>query len=423
MSWPGRRSGGDGNKRPLRVLLLDENAPVPADRRVWYEALTLRDAGFEVSIVSPQRHYRRRYERLEGIDVYRFPLPSLGGIGGHFVEYAIATPTMLAYSWFIFLARGFDIIHAANPPDFLYWIARVFKPLGVRFVFDQHDAVPETCASRWTGMKFRRTDAIARWTEQGSYRAADVVIAPNQSLRRLALERGGVAPERVFVVRNAIRRTDFRDGQMRPELRRGRRYLVFYAGLIGPDDGLEQLVLAARHVLLERERRDVHFVIMGDGDCLGGIKQMTARLGLQDAIEFTGWCQDDRLMADYLATADLCVAPDPKSPVSDLCSMNKIVEYMAMGKAVVAFDLKEAQETARGAGAYVASNGSSDPAAMGEEILELLSSPERRQLMGRIGRQRFHEVLAWDHQRENLLRAYEVMLGRPATPDLLRSTA
>ena len=396
------------------MLLLDENAPVPADRRVWYEALTLRDAGFKVSVVCPQWHYPRRYERLDGIDVYRFPLPSLGGIGGHLVEYAIATPILFAYSWFVFFRHGFDVIHAANPPDFLYLIARVFKWLGVKFVFDQHDAVPEACASRWSGIKFRLTNAIARRTERGSFRAADVVITPNESVRRLALERGGVNPDRVFVVRNAIRRTDFRDGRPRAELRRGRRYLVFYAGLIGPDDGLEQLVLAARQVVSERGRQDVHFVVMGDGDCLPSVKHMTAELGLEEVIEFTGWCQDDRLMADYLATADVCIAPDPKSPVNDLCSMNKIVEYMAMGKPVVAFDLNEAQETARGAGAYVASNGHSDPAGMGDTILELLSSPQRRQSMGRIGRQRFNEVLAWEHQQANLLRAYETLLGYPA---------
>jgi len=399
---------------PPRVLLLDENAPVPADRRVWYEALTLRDAGFKVSVVSPKWHYARRHEQLEGIDVYRFPLPSLGGIGGHLVEYAIATPILFAYSWFVYFRQGFDVIHAANPPDFLYLIARVFKWLGVKFVFDQHDAVPEACASRWTGIKFRLTNAIARWSERGSFRTADVVIAPNESVRRLALERGGVDPDRVFVVRNAVRRTDFRDGKARPELRRGRRYLVFYAGVIGPDDGLEQLVMAARHVAIERGRRDVQFVIMGHGDCLPGVKQLAARLDLDDAVEFTGWCQDDRVMADYLATADLCVAPDPKSPVNDLCSMNKIVEYMAMGRPVVAFDLNEARETAREAGAYVASNGHSDPAAMGDKILELLGSPRRRAEMGRIGRQRFNEVLAWEHQQANLLRAYETLLRRPA---------
>ena len=394
---------------PGRVLFLVENAPVPADRRVWNEALTLRQAGFKVSVVSPQWHYPRRFERLQGINVYRFPLPSLGGIGGHLVEYAIATPILFLYAWVIFFREGFDVIHAANPPDFLFVIARVFKQMGRKFVFDQHDVVPETCASRWSGIKLRLTRAVASWTERASFRHADVVIAPNESVRRVALERGGVDPARVFVVRNAIRRMDFCDGRPRPELRRGRRYLACYAGLIGPNDGLEELIRAAYHIVVQRGRKDIHFVVIGDGDCLPEIRRMSRQLGLGDAIEFTGWVQDDRVIADYLATADVCLAPDPKNPVNDLCSMNKIVEYMAMGKPVVAFDLKEAQETARGAGTYVASNGRSDPSALGDRILELLSRPRARESMGRIGRQRFDEVLAWEHQQANLLRAYATL--------------
>ena len=394
-----------------RVLFLVENLPVPTDRRVWHEALTLRDAGFEVSVVAPQWHFPRRFEQLQGINIYRFPMPSLGGIGGHLVEYLIATPLLFFYSWIVFFRHGFDVIHAANPPDFLYVIGRVFKWLGKKFVFDQHDAVPEACASRWSGLKLRLADGIARWTERASFRTADVVIVPNDSVRQLALGRGGVDPDRVFVVRNAIRRMDFALGRARPELRRGRRYLVIYAGVIGPDDGLDQLVLAARHVADNRGRHDVHFVVIGDGDCLPSVMRLSASLGLQDVIEFTGWVDNDRLLADYLATADVCISPDPKSPVNDLCSMNKIVEYMAMGKPVVAFDLKEAQETAQGAGVYVASNGHSDPHAMGDRILELLSAPEQREAMGRIGRQRFNDVLAWEHQQANLLRAYATLLG------------
>jgi glycosyltransferase involved in cell wall biosynthesis len=393
-------------RRKPRVLFLVENAAVPSDRRVWYEALTLTEAGFEVSIVSPKWHYPRWHETLEGIEIYRFPIPSMGGVGGHLVEYAIATPILFAYSLLIFLRQGFQVIHVANPPDFLYMVARVFKWFGVKFVYDQHDVVPEACLSRWTGLKLRLTHAIARRTESGSYRAADVVIAPNESVRQIALARGGIAPERAFVVRNAIRRTDFHQGRPRPELRRGRQHLVVYAGLIGPDDGLAELVRVAHHIVANRGRRDVHFVVMGDGDSLPEVKQLSRRLGLEDSIEFTGWVNDDRVIADYLATADLCIAPDPKSPVSDLCSMNKIVEYMAMGKPVVGFDLKEAQETAQGAGVYVTSTGHGGPAAMGDEILELLASPHRREWMGRIGRQRFNEVLAWEHQQANLLKAY-----------------
>jgi glycosyltransferase involved in cell wall biosynthesis len=397
-------------RRKPRILFLVENAAVPTDRRVWNEAVTLTEAGFEVSVVSPKWHYSRWHETLDGINVYRFPIPSMGGIGGHLVEYAIATPILFLYSALIFLREGFDVIHAANPPDFLYVIARAFKWLGVRFVFDQHDVVPEACASRWTGLKLRLTHAIARWSERGSYRAADVVIAPNESVRQIALTRGGIHPERAFVVRNAIRRTDFHQGRPRPELRRGREHLVVYAGLIGPDDGLQDLVRVAHHIVADRGRQDVHFVVMGDGDVLPEVKRLSRELRLQDTIEFTGWVDDDRQIADYMATADVCIAPDPKSPVNDLCSMNKIVEYMAMGKPVVAFDLKEAQETARGAGVYVPSNGRSDPAAMGDQILDLLAAPQQREWMGRIGRQRFAAVLAWEHQQENLLDAYRLLL-------------
>lgn len=397
--------------RKPRVLFLVENAPAPADRRVWNEALTLQTAGYQVSIVSPKWHFKRFHERLQGINIYRFPIPSLGGMGGHLLEYAIATPVLFFYSWLLFLREGFDVIHAANPPDFIYFIARTFKHFGVKFVFDQHDAVPEICASRWSGVKLRLASALAYSTERGSYRAADVVIAPNETVRRLAMERGGVGDNRSFVVRNAIRRTNFRDAAEQPVLRRGRQYLIVYAGVIGPDDGLDQLLLAARHIVVERGRQDIHFVVMGDGDCLPAIRQMSRQLCLEDVVEFTGWVQDDRTIANYLATADLCLAPDPRSPVNELCSMNKIVEYLAMGKPVVAFDLKEAMETAGEAGAYVRSNGQSDAVAFGEMILELLASPEQRARMGDIGRQRFNNLLSWEHQEANLLDAYATLLG------------
>jgi len=406
-----------------RVLFLVENAPAPADRRVWNEARSLAQAGFGVTIVCPKWHFARYHEYLDGISIYRFPLPSLKGIAGHLVEYGIAMPILFIYTWIVFFREGFDVIHAANPPDFLYLIARVFKRLGKKFVFDQHDNVPEACGARWSGVRLRLTSAVANWTERASLRAADIVIATNESGRRVALERGGIDPARAFIVGNAPRRAVFRDGQPRAELRRGRQHLVFYCGLIGPNDGLEELVQAVRRMVVDRGRQDIHFVVMGDGDCLPEIRRLSVKLGVSEAIEFTGWVQNDRLIADYLATADVCVAPDPKSPFNDLCCMNKIVEYMAMGRPVVGFDLTEAQETAQGAGSFVVTNGTSDPNALGDRILEVLSSPEECQRMGRIGRQRFNEVLAWEHQQANLLRAYETLLGGPAATDLLQSTA
>ena len=371
--------------------------------------MTLVKAGLGVSIVCAKWGYPGYYEEREGIRIYRVPLPSLGGIFGHLVEYLIATPVLFLYTCLVFTRDGFDVIHAANPPDFLFTIGRIFKLMGRKFVFDQHDVVPEACASRWSRVKLRLTHAIASWTERASYRAADVVIAPNESVRRLALGRGRVDPARTFVVRNGIRRAHFPDTPACDGLRRGRRYLVLYAGVIGPDDGLDQLMRAVHHIVAERGRQDIQFVVLGDGDCLPEIRAMSRRLGLDSAVVFTGWVKDDRVIAEYLATADVCVLPDPKSPVNDLCSMNKLVEYMAMGKPAVAFDLTEAQETARGAALYVAWEGNGGAKAFADGILELLSSPLRRASMGRIGRQRFLEVLAWEHQQANLLDAYAAL--------------
>jgi glycosyltransferase involved in cell wall biosynthesis len=406
-----------------RVLFLVENAPVPDDRRVWNQACTLRQAGYRVAIICPRRRGARPVERVDGISIYRFPLPSMGGFVGHLVEYGLALPIIFALTCAVFVKEGFDVIHVANPPDFLYLIARPFTWLGRKFVFDQHDVVPETCEVRWSGVKRRFALALARAAERASFRHADVVIAPNGSVRALAVGRGGVDPSRTFVVRNAIRRGQF-EGRPRTELRRGKPYLLCYTGVIGPQDGLEVLVRAIYHLAVERGRRDVHVVVIGDGDCFAEVVALRDQLGLQETIEFTGWIRDDRLIADYLATADVCLVPDPKNPMNDFCSMNKIVEYLAMGKPVVAFDLMEAQETAQDAGVYVRSSGDpqADARAFGDQVIELLDAPAARERMGTYGRRRFDQVLAWDHQREALLRAYTTLLAAPSIAPLPPST-
>src|SRR5438552_775037 len=371
-----------------KILFLIENSSVPADRRVWMEALTMTEAGYHVSVICPQQRSARRHERIQGISIYRYPLPSLTGIAGHLVEYVIALPFTFLLAWVVLFREGFDVIHAANPPDFFYLIARVFKLLRKKFIFDHHDAVPEACLSRWSGFKLRLTYSIATWTERATFRTADIVISTNESYRRIAIERGQVDPARIFVVRSAIRKTDFREGQPSPELRRGKNHLVCFLGAIGPNDGLEHFLLAIDHIVVHRQRPDVHFAIVGDGDLLPDILRMSDRRHLRESIDFTGFLSDNKAIADYLATADVCVSPDPKNPFNDVCTMNKVVEYMAMGKPVVAFDLHEVRDTARGAGVYV---GKNDPRAFGDQILELLDSPETRRRMGQLGRQRFND--------------------------------
>ena len=389
--------------------MLVENATVPGDRRVWNEALTLRSAGYGVSVISPQKFRPRRHEMLEGVSIYRFPCPSLPGIAGHFLEYAIAFTMTFALAWVVYFREGFDVIHAANPPDFFYVIGRFFKLFGKKFIFDHHDLVPESCLIRWSGLALRITYAIASSTERATFRAADVVVTTNQSYRDVAIERGHVDPRRVFVVRSAIRKSDFRDARERPELRRGHRYLVCFTGTIGPSDGLDRLLIAFRHIVYDRGRHDVQLAMLGGGDVLPDIQRLTDRLGLAEHVELTGHLSDNHRIADYLATADVCVEPAPKNPFNDRCTMNKVVEYMAMGKPVVAFDLTEVHYTARGAAVYVQSD---DPVDFGDQVLQLLESPEERRRMAGEGIHRFNEVLAWDYQADILLDAYASLLDQ-----------
>ena len=392
---------------PSKVLFLIENSDVSADRRVRMEALTLAEAGHQLSVICPRQRGSSHHERREGISVYRYPLPSLPGIRGHIVEYAIALPMTFLLAWVVLAREGFDVIHAANPPDFFYLIARVFKMFGKKFVFDHHDAVPEACLSRWSGLKLLLTRSIALWTERATFRTADIVISTNESCRRIAIERGQIDPARVFVVRSAIGKKEFLEGRSRPELRHGKQYLVSFLGAIGPNDGLDYFLFAINHIVYKRRRFDVRFAIVGDGDLLPDIRRMSDRLCVGRLIDFTGFLSDNKAIADYLATSDVCITPDPKNPFNDVCTMNKVVEYMAMGKPIVAFDLNEVRDTARGSGLYVDTN---DPRAFGDRILDLLDSPDSRRRMGRLGRRRFNETLAWEHQQKALLSAYHHLL-------------
>jgi glycosyltransferase involved in cell wall biosynthesis len=397
---------------PGSVLFLVENCGVPRDRRVWMEALTLAKAGYKVSIICPKEYSAKLHERINGISIYRYPLPSLGGILGHLLEYAIGLISTFVLTGVVLFREGFDVIHAANPPDFFYVIGLVSRPLGKKFIFDHHDLVPEACLARWSGLRRRITYAIARRTERATFRTADLVIATNESYRRVAIERGHVDPTRVFVVRSAIRKGEFRGARSDPELRRGRRYLVCYVGTLGPIDGIDTLLLAFHHIVRDCHRSDIQLTFVGSGDVGAAMMELSTRLGLSDFVEFTGQ-RNDKAIADYLATADVCVEPAPKNSYNDQCSMNKVIEYMAMGRPVVASDLHEVRDTLQRAGVYVTSN---EPEDFGAQILRLLESPEERRRMGQEGVKRFNEVLAWEHQRETLLNAYTYLLSAPDAP-------
>ncbi len=398
----------NGSAIPRRgILILVENLPVPFDRRVWMQATTLHQAGYHVTVICPRGQYASDREVIDGVAIYRYPLPSLPGIVGHLAEYAVALVMTFGLTCIAYRREGFDVIQSANPPDIYFLIAGCFRALGVRFVFDQHDGMPEICVSRWTGWRQSLMKRLCLWAEWATFRTADRVIANNESYRAIARDRGGVPAERISVVRNAPDARRFQCVAPRRELKAGAQYLVAYLGVIGPNDGLDLLLQAIAHIVQTRQRVEFRFVIVGSGDLYAATVALCRSLQLDAYVRFTGRIDDDAVI-DWLSSADLCVAPDPKDALNDISSFNKIVEYMALGKAIVAFDLAEVRNSAAAAAAYVPPN---DVVQFGDAIIALADNPTRRSVMGAAGRERFATTLAWEHQAPRLLALYRDLLG------------
>ena len=386
-----------------KILILVENLPVPFDRRVWMEATTLTEAGYQVSVICPQGQYKKWHEKIDGIAIYRYPLPSLNGIVGHLLEYGLAIPITFLLSIFVWWREGIDAIQSANPPDFFFVIGLFFKLFGKKYVFDHHDLVPETCLTRWTGIKLKLIYGLAYWAEQATYRTADMLIATNQSYRDVAIKRGRVDPSRVFVVRSGPAKDKFQAVAPQLKLKKGAPFLVCYLGVMGPNDGLDYLLEAIYEVKNTLKRQDIHFTLIGSGDMLPAVKKMAHDLAIDDVVEFTGRIPDKEVIA-YLSTADVCVAPDPLDPLNNVSTMNKIMEYMAIGKPIVAFDLKETRYSADSAAVYATPNNTHE---FGKLIVKLLNDAQKRAEMGQRGQVRFNSELAWDFQKNNLVQAYQ----------------
>ena len=392
------------NTRSRRVLIIVENLPVPFDRRVWQEANTLREAGYEVSIICPiGKGHETRHEVINGISIYRHPLPvEASGAAGYALEYSLALFWEFVLALRVLWSHGFDVIHACNPPDTIFLIGRFFKLFGKKFIFDHHDINPELYEA-----KFGRRDffyhllcRVERWT----FQAADVSIATNESYRRIAIERGGMDPERVFVVRSG---PDLRRLKIIPpveSLKKGRKYLVGYVGVMGKQEGIDYLLRAAGLIVNDMKRTDVHFGLVGGGTELEDMKAYAAALGIGDYVTFTGRIPDQQML-EMLNTADVCVNPDVANEMNDKSTMNKIMEYMALGKPVVQFDLTEGRFSAQEASLYAEKNNELD---LARKIVQLLDDPEARERMGRFGRNRVETELEWKYEAPRLLRAYEV---------------
>ncbi|MCR6631815.1 MAG: glycosyltransferase family 4 protein [Magnetospirillum sp.] len=393
------------NGENKKVLMMVENLPVPRDRRVWQEAQALAAAGWEVSIICPATAaYPRGHEVIEGIHVWRHPLPAEGeGLAGYVREYSVALFWEFVLAWRVLRARGFDVIHACNPPETMFLVGGFFKLLlGKRFVFDHHDLSPELYVAKFgkRGLAHR----MLLWLERMTYRTADVSIATNESFRQVAIMRGGMDPDRVFVVRSGPDTRRLTITPPDPALRQGAEHLIAYVGVMNSQDGVEY-VLDAMRVLVVDQGRNVRAVLMGDGPMLPQLKRRAEELGISAWVTFTGWA-DDATLIPMLNAADVCVSPDPANDFNHSCTMNKILEYMALAKPVVLFDLTEGRRSAGEAALYARDNDAADMAA---KIAQLLDDPALRHRLGAIGRARMERELSWEYQVPRLLSAYAAL--------------
>ncbi|MHA0289252.1 glycosyltransferase family 4 protein [Mycobacterium sp. C3-094] len=396
------------------IVIIVENLSVPFDRRVWQEARALTDAGFQVTVICPtgEQQDTETEVDIDGVHILRYPLrPATGGPKGYLREYSAALWHTLRLAIKVRRQGRVDVIQACNPPDLLFLVAVLLRPGGTRFVFDHHDLVPELFLSRFPSGG-RVLFHLTRWVERMTFAAADAVISTNESYRRVAIERGGMRPDQVVVVRSAPDLTRFVPQPPDRTLAAGKPHLLAYLGVMGPQDGVDYALRAVRILRDELGRNDFHCIFMGAGDAYDDLAKLSAELGITDIVEFPGRVSDE-FVTRCLSTAQVCLSPDPSNPLNDVSTMNKVVEYMAMGRPIVSFDLAEARVSAGEAAVYVQDN---DERAFAEAINSLLDDPVRRERMGDLGRRRVQDELSWQVSSRVLVWFYERLLGAQQRP-------
>lgn len=390
------------NSDSRKVLIIVENLPVPFDTRVWQEATTLAMNGYTVSVICPKgKGYTQEEEYLQGVHIFRHDLPAEGnGAVGYAKEYLTALKEELRLAKKVYKEIGFDVIHGCNPPDDIYMVAKHFKKYGVKYVFDHHDICPELFEA-----KFGKTSGLLYksqlWLEKQTYKHCTFAFVTNESYKKIAIERGKMNPNNVIVLRSGPKLERMRIMLPVESIKRGYKYMVGYLGVIGQQEGIEYLLDAAKYI--KEHDNNVFWGIVGGGPHLKALKKQAHDMGLDDCVEFTGRASDQQML-EYLNTADVCVNSDKYNSMNDKSTMNKILEYMALAKPIVQFDLTEGRYSAQDASLYAKNNDAEDVA---KKIMELLDNPELRKKMGAYGRNRVVNELSWEHTSKALLEGYE----------------
>ena len=389
-----------------RILFIVENLPSPFDRRVWQEATTLHQNGYQVAIICPTgKGYEEKYECLDGIHIYRHPLPpEAEGALGYALEYSVALYWEFYLSFKVLFSHGFDAIHACNPPDLIFLVGGFFKFFfHKKFLFDHHDINPELYEA-----KFGRRDFFYRLMllcERLTFKTADRSIATNESYKQIAIERGGMHPDKVTVVRSGPKLDRLKIIEPVLPLKKGRKHLVGYVGVMGKQEGIDYLLRALHYIVEQKNRTDVHFGLVGGGTELTSLQAYAKALGVEDYVTFTGRVSDQQML-EMLNTADVCVNPDVANEMNDKSTMNKIMEYMALAKPIVQFDLSEGRFSAQEASLYARRNDTKDLAG---KILLLLDDQVARTTMGEFGRNRIITELEWKYEEPKLLEVYRLL--------------
>jgi len=385
-----------------RTLFLVENNSVPGDTRVWLECCTLRDAGWDVVVVCPRGSDRDNESEvtIDGIEIHRFdPVEGTGQASAYVREYAVALVRITALVRRIARGRRFHVVHASNPPDILLACG---LPLGRRTVrvFDHHDLSPELYEAKFARRGFVHGTLLA--AERVGFSMADVVISTNESFRDIAVSRGHKSPEQIFVVRNGPDTRLFKPVDPDAELRSRAKYVIGYVGLMGAQDGIDEALQSL--AVLSARRSDWHGVFVGDGERLHSARLLAMQLGIADRVTFEGYVADPTTLVQAIASFDVCLSPEPRNALNELSTFIKVAEYMAVGRPVVAFNLRETRHTANDAAAYATGD---DAKAFAHTIDGLLDDQARREAMGAYGRRRVANALAWSHSERALLAAYE----------------
>jgi len=405
---------------PGNVLIVVENNWVPVDRRVWYEATTLRDFGWKVTVIcpaptgahagenAPEHNSIVERENIDGVIVYRFHLTfAEEGISKYLREYISSFIWVAKLSWKIWREERFDILHICNPPDIFFPIGLFYRILGAKLVFDHHDLFPEMVIWRFKGVKGKLLRFLGRLMEYLTFKSSNVVLTTNESYKQIALNRNRIRKDSIYVVRNGPKIREFKPVDPDLSLRRHFPYVACYVGIMGEDDGVSELVDVIRLIVQDLKRTNILFILVGDGSDLPLVKQRVADYGLDEFVDMPGMIRDDLLLRRYMCSADVLLSPEPWTPLNAHSTFIKVGEYMAMGKPIVAYDFKETKYTAEDAAVYV-SHG--DVKGYAQAILSLLENENKRKRMGKIGFKRVKELVGWENQKRILLDTYRSVL-------------